>query len=208
MKNKDGVTMAEIIISVTLVAIVLGFLFNVIITLKNQNTKNKALSTLLVNQAILTKEIENDFIKLTLKGVDYCTADDTNKFQPKNGLPNNIPLYCLKFKYRDSTDNGYLFYYQYNYATTTTGSTTINVVGYTRGTNKILRQTDAPPGTSGTAKIILDNTTTNYIITINLPITGNDGSDYGINLSYVYDGADFTMPSSSQSSYGFKINQS
>ncbi|MDD2505316.1 MAG: hypothetical protein PHF21_03480, partial [Bacilli bacterium] len=70
--NNKGMTIVEIIISVTLVSIVLILLLSVLITVRGEDERGKATSDLLMNQALITKEIENDFINLDLIGIATC----------------------------------------------------------------------------------------------------------------------------------------
>lgn len=202
--NNKGMTLVEIIISVTLVSIVLVFLFNVMITVKNENNASQSQSKLLINQALIIKAAETDFKDNELICVDYCSGDDVTSITPKNGLTENTFTKCLKFTFNPSktTDPGYLFYYQYTYNT----DVKLNVVGYRRGENKTVRETEiAPSNENGTVTKSCNNNICSLII--NLPIKGEDDNDYGINLSYIYNEGNFTyFGSDTPASYGFDIN--
>jgi type II secretory pathway component PulJ len=211
--NKKGITIVEIIISVTLVSIVLVFLFNVMITVKNEDSKSQTQSKLLINQALIIKSIQSDIKDYGLKGVDYCSLTDIDTFKPKNNFTDSNNIYCLKLIYdvSNTTNTGYLFYYQYNY----TSTSKMNVVGYKRDTNRLIRETDIKPDIGnhqGNVKRICSdpdsNNKINCSIVINMPIIGDDTFDYGINLSYIYTftGTDAFVYGTGSKAYGFTIS--
>ncbi|MFA6777572.1 MAG: hypothetical protein WCR80_03915, partial [Bacilli bacterium] len=66
IKNTKGITIVEIIVSVTLVSIVLILLLSIFITVRNEDERNKISSNLLMNQVLIAREIESDFLDLGL----------------------------------------------------------------------------------------------------------------------------------------------
>ena len=76
LKNNKGLTVTEIIISISLVSIVLIFLFNALITIKNTNENVSKASTELINQALVTRSIQNDFRTYELQNVYACDEED------------------------------------------------------------------------------------------------------------------------------------
>ena len=215
LKNNKGITIIEIVISVTLIAIVMVFLFGVLITVRGEDEKSKALSTLLMNQALLIKEIEMDFIEYGLIGIESCkdgatrSDDSVNSVIPFSSSLRSTPAAgtCIKLIYNPAklVDNvGYLLYYSYDYSS----SEKIHVIGYRRGEKRTLRET-ALPWSENT--IISKNCYPNDIspsscvISIDVPVLNTDGEDYGIHLSYLYnDLQSFSYPVS-DSHYHFEI---
>lgn len=185
--NKKGMTLIEIIISITLISIIIVFLLSIFITIRNENNSSKVVSDLLINQALITKEIETDFIELRLNAITDC--------EPINDLKNNYIIHksvvaggykCLKFTFSASSDVGYLLYYTYQIPEETDP---VNVVGYRRGTKSTVRKTNQTPS-GGTVSYKCTGGVCPVII--NLPVYSEDGDDYGIHLSYIYNGNDFS----------------
>jgi len=61
--NKKGMTLVEIIISVALLSVVLGFLFKVLLDVKYESDDSGFAITNQINRAEITKEIQNDLIE-------------------------------------------------------------------------------------------------------------------------------------------------
>ena len=118
LKNNKGLTVTEIIISISLVSIVLIFLFNALITIKNTNENVSKASTELINQALVTRSIQNDFRTYELQNVYACDEEDEIKATGTNRIFPNPPtdidnLYCLKFDYNSeltSENVGYIIH--------------------------------------------------------------------------------------------------
>ena len=204
MKNNKGVTITEIVISVTLVSIILVFLLNLLITIRGYSEENKNKSDALINRAIITREVENDFKDYDLKGISTCDAsviNDTNvgRLIPSGTVTSSI--YCLKLIYDNTliTDNiGYLVQYNYNNK---------NVVGYKRGSNQTIRETglEMNPGANpGTVVSSCVGANENCSLVITIPIIDNNLNDYSITLTYIYPKAGFTYTTGER--YGFKIS--
>ena len=84
--NKRGVTIVEIIVSVGLISMILLFFFRLLVTLRNEDVRDK--NTLLtINKTIISQNISNDFIERTLdvvsilgpNHIEFEFADGTNK---------------------------------------------------------------------------------------------------------------------------------
>lgn len=213
IKNNKGITIVEIIISVTLISIVMILLFTVLITVRDEDERGKVVSNLLINQALIVKEIENDFIELGLIGIASCNDGEfylDKKDTVLNIIPSSSSLRtsakgnCLKLIYNSAKteDNiGYLLYYSYGFSATE--QTTI--VGYRRGDVRVLRETPILHDTFGT---YLNNcASTHCSLKIDLPILNEYGEDFGINLSYIYkNDASFSITGlTNDTKYRFKI---
>lgn len=226
--NNKGISLVEIIISITLISIIIIFILGILINIRTEEQENKELSQLKLNQAIITKEIQTDFIERELIGVEACDDGGPNLSDRQNDsimsyiktINNSIkdPDYesrCLKLIYNPANgeDNvGYLLYYSYFYGNPEESiqeDERIYVTGYRRGNKSIIRetQTDINTEISSKAEIICSLNNTNLcVVTINMPILAKNGDDYGINLSYISKkGFNVTLPISSY--YKFTIDK-
>lgn len=78
MKNK-GFTLVEIIVSFALTMVVVLFLFQLIITLKNVYTNNFVASNLVLKQANISKMINNDLLAPNLGKFQEFNYNQSNK---------------------------------------------------------------------------------------------------------------------------------
>ena len=58
--NKKGLTLVEIIVSIGLISIVMVFLFQIIMTIKNANDRQNEKTDVLITTTIITREVEKD----------------------------------------------------------------------------------------------------------------------------------------------------
>jgi prepilin-type N-terminal cleavage/methylation domain-containing protein len=206
MKNNKGMTIVEIIVSITLVSVVLVFLLNLLITVKGYKDKSQSASDLLINQALITKEAENDINNYGLTEISYCDDNILNGTSASKIIPSGASnIYCLKLIFNDDllTDNiGYLLQYTYQYSSTTTK----NVVGYKRGTNQVVRESsismDPDVYKGSVSSSCSTNNYSNCSLKIVLPVIGNDDNNYDITLTYIYQSSNFTYNKFSNK-YGF-----
>lgn len=186
MKNQKGVTIVEIVVSVALISIVILFIFNLMVTLKNINDDNNSSSTNIINQNIIIKKVQADFKDITLNGVSACGSDDISKIMVSNYNKNTY--YCLKLTY-ESSDVGYLIYYSYH---NTTSNKDLNIIGYSRGANITLRETEIIPNSKDNplkVKTSCPSGTANSKCALNIimPVETTEFANYDINLNYIYD---------------------
>jgi prepilin-type N-terminal cleavage/methylation domain-containing protein len=73
--NNKGITLIEIMISVTLIAIVMVFLFNLLIDLRADEGLSTKKNSDLINQAGIIRLIENDFVTKGVKQISGCGSD-------------------------------------------------------------------------------------------------------------------------------------
>ena len=206
MRNNKGMTIVEIIVSITLVSIVLVFMLNLLITVKNFQNQSQNVSDLLINQALLTREIENDFKDYVLKGVSVCDDSDFAKTGYLRPIPSSMSksdgsIYCLKLIYDETLVNdniGYLV--QYNFDSNS------GVIGYKRSSNQVLRQTSYISNSYSGSVVSSCSSSSGSVdcsLKITLPVIGNDDNNYDVVLTYIYKHDDFTCTSAN--SYRFKI---
>ena len=220
MKNNKGMTIIEIIICIMIVSIIVVFILNLLITVKNAGVENSNAADLIINQAVVVKAIEKDMNEYGLIDVETCngsvlaSATGRKRVVPvdNNGnLPNN--LYCLKLTYDNTMlgdDNvGYVLQYTYDYSGDASSQVRKNVVGYKRGINQTIRESSvimnpsANPGevtTSCTSASAADALCSLKIV---LPVFDEKGNKYDITATYIYTHSQLTY--SPGSAYGFDI---
>lgn len=230
--NNKGVSLTEIIISVTLVSLIIVYLLSMLISLRHESNTSKKISTLQTNQALLSNQIHNDFIERELIGVYTC--EDSGTTNRKNDTIQQIihstshnfnqqeGTNCLKFKYKigeRGSQYGYLVYYNYTHRKDSSGrDEKVDIVGYRRGIDEedvgnanvivdskaVFRQTPSKPTSYGEATVKCGSGV--CTVHIKLPILAENGDDYGINLSYVStDPANFEVERKLSSWYRFEI---
>lgn len=74
--NNKGFTIIELLTAFTLSTIVMIFIFNVVFILKDLYVVNGAKSTLMVEQSLMSQEINKDFSNLNIDTIKSCTTGD------------------------------------------------------------------------------------------------------------------------------------
>lgn len=157
--NKKGFTVVELIVSFAITMIVVAFLFEMIITLKNVYVSSGIKSQLLTKQAIISNKINGDLKNKKIKIVLKCGTG------------------CLNFIFEDNSSTK-LIIDQSNNLFTYGKYTTKLIEGSSFGTIDIHNETLV-----GIPADINDS-----FITIKVPITNNLlKEDYGLNILYQYD---------------------
>lgn len=72
MKKKNGFTVVELVVSFSLVMVIVIFLFQIIISLREMYVNNGIKSALLNKQAIMTQKIYDDFRSKTITSFTSC----------------------------------------------------------------------------------------------------------------------------------------
>ena len=112
--NKKGFTLVEIIVSISLVSVVMIFLFQIITTIKNIYDKQNNKNDIKITVAVITREVERDLSSFGLVGVPTKTCDMTNN----NIVPSTATnVKCIKLIYDENNvknNEGYIVYYQNN----------------------------------------------------------------------------------------------
>ena len=177
--DKKGFTLVEIIVSISLVSVVMIFLFQVISTIKNiydiQNNKNDTKITV----AVITREVERDLSSFGLAEVPTETCDMTNN----NIVPGTASkVKCVKLIYNKDNvkfNEGYVVYYENN------GK---YFLGYKRGKDNIIetqtvREIGVAPSDE-TINIINKETSNMKSLKIVLPVRDNNDK-YDLVVNYM-----------------------
>lgn len=128
--NKKGVTILELLISISLISVVILLLIKVMFSLDKINNDNTYASNDEISRTEIIKNIENDFLKLKLQGLEIKKDENTiisfiyeneikelrleeNKINYNNeskSLESKNATYdlCPKYEYTDIDDNYYL----------------------------------------------------------------------------------------------------
>ena len=176
--NKKGFTLVEIIVSISLVSVVMIFLFQIISTIKNiydkQNNKNDTKITV----AVIMREVERDLSSFGLVGVPTKTCDMTNN----NIVPSTATnVKCIKLIYDGNNvknNEGYIVYYQNN------GK---YFLGYKRGKDNIIetqtvREINVAPKED--IDIINKKNSDTASLKITLPVRDNN-DNYDLVINYM-----------------------
>ncbi len=74
MKNKKGMTLIELIVSVILVSVIVIFLFRLLIDLRNEENKSNSKPTYKITQTIINKNIQNVLLNETVINVESIST--------------------------------------------------------------------------------------------------------------------------------------
>lgn len=161
--NKKGFTTVELIVSFSLVAVIVFFLFEIVLILKDIYISSGIKTKLITKQAILTESINNDFVSKNLLAVARCTdAVDANA--------------CVDFTFSDGVKR--LIVNRENNTVTYNDITTKLIDGSRIGNIKISSETS----------VNKEFSKYDGILTISVPIYHNliEKENFGINIIHQY----------------------
>ena len=176
--NKKGFTLVEIIVSISLVSVVMIFLFQIITTIKNIYDKQNNKNDIKITVAVITREVERDLSSFGLVGVPTKTCDMTNN----NIIPSTATnVKCIKLIYDGNNvknNEGYIVYYQNN------GK---YFLGYKRGKDNIIetqtvREINVAPKED--IDIISKENSDTASLKITLPVRDNN-DNYDLVINYM-----------------------
>ena len=176
--NKKGFTLVEIIVSISLVSVVMIFLFQIISTIKNIYDKQNNKNDIKITVAVITREVERDLSSFGLVGVPTKTCDMTNN----NIVPSTATnVKCIKLIYDGNNvknNEGYIVYYQNN------GK---YFLGYKRGKDNIIetqtvREINVAPKED--IDIINKENSDTSSLKITLPVRDNN-DNYDLVINYM-----------------------
>ena len=75
--NKRGVTILELLISISLISVVILLLLKLMFSLDNINSAKDYASDDEISRTTIIKNIESDFLKLNLNGLDIKKLDNS-----------------------------------------------------------------------------------------------------------------------------------
>ena len=181
--NKKGLTLIEIIVSIALISIVMVFLFQIVITIKNANDRQNNSSNNKMSVLIITREVQKDLDSFGLENtpIANCDFDDnSNNIVPATASKVN----CVKILYDSNNaknNEGYILYYENNNK---------YFLAYKRGKGNVIetqtvREISVPPKENLDIKINRAGNDNDFSIKINVPIR-DDSENYDLDINYIY----------------------
>ena len=172
IKNNKGVTIVELIVSATLLFVILTFLFQIIIMLKEVYSSSGIKTEMLTKQALISKMINDDLSTKKIELASDCSQDINNRN-------------CLYLYFEDGTQK------KLEIIPKTNNTEAAISYGNNEDKYKVELVSGANFGSYHISYTEIANvlgSTNNAILNINIPIMhpslGND--DYGINIVYQY----------------------
>lgn len=159
--KKNGFTLVELITSFALASVIMIFIFNIVVILKQNYISKSVRTDLMIKQSLLSQKINEDFTNNNVK--DIATCDTIKKCYEFTFLDNS------KKKLTISSDDKTITYGDYSYVLTNSSyATKINV---------------------NINKVNVDNNTLNdSILVIDMPIYNKKyaNNNFGIKVIYQY----------------------
>lgn len=216
MRKKNGTTIVEILISIIIIAIVMGLLFTMLIQVRNEDKSNQIQSNFVINQSTMIKEIEEDIVNYGVKSVSSCNLSEANISLSVLNQGYESSFKCVKLEFAaDYTEDKIGFIMLYNtYAKYDVengkyqgvSDTARWMIQYVRG--KYNKHTAAGPvltswnnatqimkdypGYVSTDELAYVSYTaavgTTNAASVVIPIVNGDGEHYDINLSFTFQG--------------------
>ena len=90
--SKNGFTLVELVLSITLLSIVLIFMMSMLLALKDKEASNGADAKMLVNQAIISKAVNGDILNHGLESVNPCSSSNCYILTFSNGDEKTLKL--------------------------------------------------------------------------------------------------------------------
>jgi type II secretory pathway pseudopilin PulG len=117
-KYNHGVTIVEILLSVLIIGLVIIILFNMLVSVRNEDQDNQIQSQYVLNQSTYVEAIQEDIINYGVSSVSACDLYqvDMDSYNINNEYRQNFK--CIRFNYSADylVDNiGYLMIYNYNF---------------------------------------------------------------------------------------------
>lgn len=99
MRRKNGTTIIEILISVIIIAIVMGLLFTMLIQVRNEDKSNQIQSNFVINQSTMIKEVEEDIVNYGVKSISECNLSEANISSTVLNQGYESKFKCIKIEY-------------------------------------------------------------------------------------------------------------
>lgn len=162
IKNEEGMTIIELLTSFSLSLVVMIFLFNIVLLLRDTYNKNSIKSMLALEQSLLSTELNSDFVEEQVTRVEKCLASD----------------FCYNITIETETETR---------VKTLNVNTTTNTISYGTSYNYTLSNTES----FGTLKICrfennISNNMNSYLV-IDIPIVSTVFDEsFGVKIIYPY----------------------
>ena len=181
--NKKGLTLIEIVVSIALISIVMIFLFQIVMTIKNANERQKNISNNKASVLIITREVQKDLDSFGMENTPTtsCNLDtSSNNIVPSSASRVN----CIKLLYDGNNvknNEGYILYYENNNK---------YFLAYKRGKENVIetqtvREISIEP--KDNLDIVIDRVgnVNDYSVRMIMPIRDNT-ENYDLDINYIY----------------------
>ncbi len=181
--NKKGLTLIEIVVSIALISIVMIFLFQIIMTIKNANERQNNRSNNKASVLIITREVQKDLDSFGMENTPTTSCnlnDSSNNIIPSSASRVN----CIKLLYDGNNvknNEGYILYYENNNK---------YFLAYKRGKGNVIetqtvREISIEP--KDNLDIVIDRVgnVNDYSIRMIMPIRDNT-ENYDLDINYIY----------------------
>ncbi|MCH5166421.1 MAG: prepilin-type N-terminal cleavage/methylation domain-containing protein [Erysipelotrichales bacterium] len=214
MRKQNGTTIVEVLISIIIITIVLGLLFNMFLQIRNEDNSNQIQANFTINQSTIVKDVEEDIVNYGVKRVSSCDLSEANISSIATGFENKHR--CIKIEYaadyiedkigflmlyntysRYDTDNGayvgqsdtasWMIQYVRGHYTKTYANGSADYSSFKNGT-QTMKQYPTEVSTIPKVAVKYSATGTVNAASINFPIETGDGERYDINLSFTFNG--------------------
>lgn len=171
MRNRKGATIVELIVSITVLLVIVTFLFQTVISLKEVYNSSGIKTEMLTKQALISKMINNDLRSKKIELATTCGDNNCIAFYFEDGTRKTLEL--IK---KTEESPAYLIYGDYKTELTKNSNF---------GDYQIKSET-----ISTTANLNYDS-----MLSIDIPIFHSllQNQDYGINIVYQYDSKDTSI---------------
>ncbi len=200
MRKKNGTTIIEILISIIIIAIVMGLLFTLLIQVRNEDTSNQIQSNFVINQATIIKEVQEDIVNYGVKSISKCTLGEANISNSVLNQGHESKFKCIKIEYaRYDVENGeykgqsdsarwMIQYIRGNYTKYQTASGRPVLTSWKNAT-QIMKDYPADINTNDGAYVSYRIASGAWnAASIVIPIVNGDGEHYDINLGFTFYG--------------------
>lgn len=188
MKNKKGITIVEIIVSIALISVVLIVLFRLLILLRNNSAITENKSAFLLNQSLITEAISDKFSEKTITSnpVKNNAANHVTLELTESNV--NIEINSITCTYSriidiDVYEDKLESYEKYNTSTPGCSSFTKTIINRNIPNNGIYKIDDIEIKTNCTNT---DSNNSNNIFTIIIPVYDKKNNSYDIVLSSTF----------------------
>ena len=193
--NKKGMTLVEIVVAISLISVVMIFLFQVLITVINGNKRNNSKSKTIISKTLITKAVEHDLDAFGLNNSSDSVINCSNNIDQSTInqiLPATVEkedeYYCIKLIYNENNiknNEGYILFYKNNNK---------GFLAYKRGKKndtgfiletQVVRELDAYPKEPSGSIYKLAQEGETFTLKIDIPIIAEDGNNYDLTINYI-----------------------
>ena len=183
MNNKSkGTTLIEILISVLLISIIMIFLLNILINMKEEYNLSSQRSQDSLNRATFTRLIQNDLIDIGLKQINITSDGSKNRFSVEFELKNSVKKKLIVENIIENEKEVGRVIYDDEGWTLSSGTYNISEATFTYVEPKYTRFHD-----TGDNRFISEKDTDYHLLKINIPVTTDilSNKKYDVEVTHI-----------------------